>query len=263
MNIYIYELKSHYKGLIGWSVGMLFLLFAGMNKYAAYKTTGTSITDLVEQFPHSVQVIFGFNGLDIATPVGYFGTLYLYIILTAGVYAAIRGADIIAKEERDQTAEFLIPKPVSRDKIVSAKLFAALTLVFILWLVTVVSSFAVMAIYAKGADVAQTIWLMMLADILLMMVFMRIGSAIGAYWSRPKLAVTVASMVVLGTYLLSVIINIEQRLNWLSILTPFTYFSAVSIIGNHTLSTPYVMFSIFIVAVTTLLTYTGFRKRDL
>ena len=43
----------------------------------------------------------------------------------ATVHAAMLGADIISKEERDKTAEFLFVKPISRNKIIISKLLGS------------------------------------------------------------------------------------------------------------------------------------------
>jgi ABC-2 type transport system permease protein len=77
---------------------------------------------LFKTFPKPVLVIAGINGLDVGTVIGYFGVLYLYILLMATIHAAMIGAEVISKEERDRTSEFLYPKPISRSKIVTEKL---------------------------------------------------------------------------------------------------------------------------------------------
>ena len=59
----------------------------------------------------------------------------------ATIHAAMLGATIIAKEERDKTAEFLFVKPVSRSKIISFKLLVALVNIVILTIVAAISLF--------------------------------------------------------------------------------------------------------------------------
>jgi ABC-2 type transport system permease protein len=260
--MYLHELRAHRKGLIGWSIGMFVLILLSMNKFATLSSTKGAATDLINKFPHTVQVIFGFTGLDIGSVLGYFGTVYLYVLLMAGVYAAMRGADLIAKEERDQTAEFLLPKPVSRDAIVSTKIFAALTQVGVFWLVTVASSFGLMAAYAKGANFVSALWLMMVAILLIMLVFLFVGMAIAAFVQRPKLAVTLASSTVLAAYIISVVINIAGNLDWLNFITPINYFPAATIVNDHMLDLHNIILSTIIILTMALLTFIGYAKRE-
>ena len=57
----------------------------------------------------------------------------------ATIHAAMLGATIIAKEERDKTSEFLFAKPVLRSTIITAKLLAAFVNIVVFNLITFIS----------------------------------------------------------------------------------------------------------------------------
>ena len=63
--------------------------------------------------------LLGFSDLDLSKVSGYYGMLFIYLLLMATIHAAMLGATIIAKEERDKTSEFLFVKPVSRSKVIT------------------------------------------------------------------------------------------------------------------------------------------------
>ena len=86
MNIILREIKAHYKGLIGWIIGMLFMVIAGMAKYGAIAGGGKQAINLFKTFPKPVLVIAGINGLDVSTVIGYFGVLFLYILFLYYIY---------------------------------------------------------------------------------------------------------------------------------------------------------------------------------
>ncbi|MBZ9609673.1 ABC transporter permease [Clostridium estertheticum] len=135
MNVFIVEMRAHRKGLIIWAFGILFMVVAGMGKYVALSVSGQSMNDLFDQMPKSMQKIFGIGSFDLSKASGYYGMLFLYLALMATIHAAMLGADIISKEERDKTAEFLLSKPISRNKIITSKLLAAFVnvLILLLW----------------------------------------------------------------------------------------------------------------------------------
>ena len=119
MNIFKREMRANRKSLIIWCFGVLFIVGSGMGKYAALSNTGDSINELMAHMPSSLQAIMGIGSLDLATVDGYFGLLYLYLVIMASIHAAMLGATMISKEERDKTAEFLFVKPISRTTVIS------------------------------------------------------------------------------------------------------------------------------------------------
>ena len=76
--------------------------------------------------------------------------LFLYIAVMGAVHAVILGSELISKEERDKTSEFLYAKPVSRPTALTGKLLAGLTNLIVLNLVTLVSSFVVRRLLRQG-----------------------------------------------------------------------------------------------------------------
>jgi len=67
----------------------------------------------------------------------------------AKIHASMIGAAIISKEERDKTTEFLFAKPVSRNEIITAKLFSGFANILIFNLITTTSSIIMVDIPTK------------------------------------------------------------------------------------------------------------------
>ena len=82
----------------------------------------SQLSELMSQFPRSIQVITGISGFDLGTVSGYFGVMFLYIALLGTIHALLLGSNIIAKEERDKTSEFLFTKPISRSRVINGKI---------------------------------------------------------------------------------------------------------------------------------------------
>jgi ABC-2 type transport system permease protein len=263
MNIFFRELKAHYKGLIGWSIGMIFMVIAGMLKYGAIATGGQQALQLFKTFPKPVLVIAGINGLNLNTVIGYFGVLYLYLLLMAGIHASMIGAEIISKEERDRTSEFLYPKPITRSKIVSQKLLAALVNIIILNLITLVSSIFMVAYYAKGYSNNNMVLILMTGLFIMQIIFFALGTALAGLFKNPKLPSAVATAIFLITYIIWVVVDLNSNLNFLKYVTPFKYFDASTIISSGHLDPFYVGLSAVIIVVFITTTYITFNKRDL
>jgi ABC-2 type transport system permease protein len=263
MNIFFRELKAYRKGLFFWSIGMIFLIASGMAKFAAFQSSGQSFNTVMEQLPKSFQTIFGLTGFDLSKVSGQYGVLFFYIALMATVHAVLLGTDIVSKEERDRTSEFLFVKPISRTAIMTAKLAAGLTSLIIFNLVTLVSSIYIVDYFNKGGSVTNDILVLMSGLLFLQLIFFSIGTAIAAVSKKPKATPSIATAVLLATFILSFFVNLDTNLNNLKYLTPFKYFDAKTLIANGKLDPVYVAISLAIVIATIITTYATYAARDL
>ena len=264
MNIYWNELKSHRKSLLYWSIGIFLMVASGMAKYAAYSSSSQSINDLVADLPKSLKAVLGFNTLDLSKISGYYGMFYIYLLLMATIHAAMLGATIIAKEEREKTAEFLFAKPVSRNTIITAKLLAAFTNIVIFNLVSFISLIILMGKYNKaGEAVNGDIALTMVAMFILQILFMVIGSALAAVKKKPRSAASLATGVLLLTYMLSIAIDLNDRIERLKYFTPFKYIEAKNIMFGGGIEPIFVVISVILIAALSVVTYVFYQRRDL
>jgi ABC-2 type transport system permease protein len=263
MNIYLKELKSHRNSLIFWSLGVFMMVASGMGKYVSLSSSGQSMNEMLAGMPKSVLAILGIGDFDISTANGYYGLLFIYLLLMATIHAAMLGATIIAKEERDKTSEFLFVKPVSRVTIITAKLVAAVSNIVILNLVTFVSSIALVGKYSEGKVATSDIALTMVGMFILQLIFLVTGSAFAAVKKQAKSAASLATGILLLTYVVSVAIDLNEKLEGLIYLTPFKYFEAKNVMNGGGFELIFVFLSATIIAAFTIVTYVFYKKRDL
>ena len=263
MNIFIREMRAHRKSLILWCIGVLIMVVSGMSKYAVYSGTGKSINDIMAEMPKSVQLIFGTGSFDLSKASGFYGMLFLYLVIMATVHAAMLGATIIAKEERDKTAEFLFVKPVSRNKIITAKLLAAFTNILIFNIVTLLSSIWIVRYYSKGEAVTGDILKLMMGMFVLQLMFMLIGTGIAAISKKPKTAGSRATAILLVAFVLYKVSDMSSKLENLKYLTPFKYYDAKNLMYGGGFEPVYVILSVVIIAVLFGTTYVFYKRRDL
>ena len=263
MNIFFRELKAHSKSLIWWSIGMFFMVVGGMAKYATFSASGQSINELLASIPDTIKAILGFGNFDLSKASGFYGMLYVYLVVMSTIHASMLGANIISKEERDHTTEFLMVKPVSRNRIVTAKLLAALLNIVILNLVTLVFSLAIIGQYSNGENITNEILVLMAGMMILQMMFLVIGTSIAAASRNPAVPASIATTILMGAYILSVVVDINQNAAWLRYLTPFKYFDAQTLVTGGALDPLFVGLSILIIAVLVYVTYGFYKKRDL
>ncbi len=265
MNIYLQELRAHYKSFLIWAATMIFLVAAGMMKYSAFAKTGESVNDLFKTLPPELMTVMGITpGMDLSSVGVFYSIFFLYFILLMSVHSCLLGASIIAKEERDKTADFLLVKPIRRSRAISAKILAALTFVVLYNIVTFVASALFVAqSNTTGHDLTGQIFNVTSVLLIVQVLFLCIGFILGAWARSAARAAGIATVIILGTFLLKVLIDLESDLNWMQILTPFKYFNAADIMFNSELDFFYVVLSLAVSAVSVVGTYWFFQKRDL
>jgi len=263
MNIFLRELRANRKSLIIWSIAILFMVLSGMSKYSAYSGSGQSMNELLSQIPKSLRAVMGMGNFDLTKVSGFYGMFYLYMLLMATIHAALLGAGIISKEERDKTTEFLMVKPVSRGKIITEKLLAALFNVIVFNIVTLVLSIAIVGKYTSEESIKGEIVILMVGMFILQLVFLSIGTAIAAASRRPKTAASLATVVLLVSFILSSAISMNSKLEGLKYITPFKYFEAEKLLNGGGFEPVFVILSFIIIAVMVCVTYVFYKKRDL
>jgi len=262
MNIFLRELRANRKALIIWSVSMFLLVLSGMGKYTAYSSSGAE-GNVFNDLPFTMKAILGIGSFDVTKMSGYFAMLFLYMELAAGIHAALLGAGIIAKEERDKTTEFLIVKPVSRNAIITSKLLAALVNIVVINIVTLVSSVMMVSAYNKGEDITGEIIMFYVSMFIVQLLFFTIGTALAAIMHKPKAAGSAATGILLAGYVISRITELTDKLNLLNILSPFKYFSYEKLVAGEGLDINIVIITLAVIAVFTFSTYRYYSKRDL
>ncbi|RSK26049.1 ABC transporter [Bacillus sp. HMF5848] len=263
MNLFIKELKSHIKSLVLWCIGLLVFIAAGMGKYAGLATDDQSLNELILSMPKSLQAIMGAGSLDLTIAIDYYGVLFLYIAIMVTVHAAMLGASIIAKEERDKTVEFLLVKPITRTNIVTAKLLAALFNVMVMTATTYIVSIVMVQMYANDQPFLRDITILTIGLFLLQLLFLTIGAALAATKRNTKSAPALATAILLLSFILSIAIDMNSKLAALKYITPFKYFDAKNMLHGGGIEPTFIGISVVIISILIVLTYYSFQKRDM
>jgi len=263
MNIFIREIKANFKSLLIWCGAQFFVILAGMMKYSGFSNSKVDINSMMDQFPKGLKAVFGIGTVDLSQISGFYSLFFMFFVLIAAIHASMLGAVIISKEERDHSADFLFAKPVRRSRVITAKLAAALVNLLVLNLVTFTSSLYFIAKYNHGNPIADKIFILMIALLILQILFLCIGSALGAAMKTTKVAVSVTTGILLGTYFLSIGIDMDERLDFLKIISPFKYFDASSLLFGGSYSVTSLLLCALLTSICLYVTYVKFDSRDL
>ncbi len=263
MNVFIIEMKAHRKSLIIWCIGVIMMVGSSMAKYVGMSLSGGSMNEFMDSLPKSLQAIWGLGSLDLSTVIGYYGVIFFYLLLMATIHAVMLGANIISKEERDKTTEFLLAKPISRNAVITSKLMASIINIVIFNIVTLVSSILFVNQYGNGASVTAEILLLMAGMFILQLIFLFIGTAVAAVSNNVKIVTSLSTGILLITFMFSVIVDLSEKLEILKYFTPFKYYDAKNLLQDGHLDPVFLVLSIGIIVTLSIVTYLFYNKRDL
>ncbi len=262
MNIFLRELRANLKSLIVWSVILALLIMIGTAKFSAFAGNPEMLA-MLDSMPEGVVEALSMRGFNLTTISGFYGIMFIYFALMGTMAAAIWGSDIISKEERDKTVEFSLVLPVSRSRVITAKALAALVNCIAFVLITWAISLVAVRSYDPDQAFYRFLALEMQAMFLLELIFLAIGLLLGCAMKQYKRAASVAVAIILVTYFLSVMISMQEKLDFLKYFSPFKYFEAVVLYTNGKIDTLYLLLSAGIIVVCLAFAYLIYNKRDL
>ena len=122
MTIVKHELRQGAKTLLIWSLAIGFLLAISIVLFPEMKEQMAQAGDMFASMGSFTEA-FGMDRLDFSVYKGYYAVECANVLGMGGAFfASLIAVGILSKEERDETAEFLLTHPVSRVRILNEKL---------------------------------------------------------------------------------------------------------------------------------------------
>ncbi len=262
MNIFLRELKANRKSLLIWSGIIALLIFIAVAKFSAF-AGDPSMVALLDSMPPAVLDAMNMRAFNLTTLTGFYGIMFIYFGLMGAIAAAMWGSEVITKEERDRTVEFSLVLPVTRNRVITYKTLAALVncilFVALTWFISIIA----VQTYTPDSAFYKFLALEMLAMFILEVIFLSLGLLLGCAMHRYKRSGSLAIAIILGTYFLSILSGMDERLTSLKYLTPFKYFDAAEIFRTGHLDFGYLLLSCLITAICLLGAYLTYNRRDL
>ncbi|WP_251206023.1 ABC transporter permease subunit [Acetatifactor aquisgranensis] len=227
MTLIKHELRQGRISFLIWTASVGFLLAVCVFLYPEMKGQMEDVGDVFSSMG-SFSDAFGMDRLNFGTLLGFY-TIECGNVLGLGgaFFAALCGAGILSKEEKDRMAEFLLTHPVSRARIVTEKLVSVYAQIIAMNLV--IYGISLGSIAAIGESVPwKELNLLHLAYFLLQAELAGICFGISAFVRRGSAGIGLG--IAAGMYFLNLVANIAQAAEFLKYVTPFGYAEGADII---------------------------------
>lgn len=261
MNIYLFELKKQLKSFIVWTSVILVVLFVYMGSvYPVFAESVDDVKKMIEGFPKEFSAAFGIDIVTMFTYRGFFGFTFVYLALVGAIMAVAIAISTFAREKRSKCSDFILTKPVRREKIFLSKLLSNVTLLAITNILFVALS---MIMYAANSD-GENSSLFFLASCSLFfvqLVFFSIGVLIAVLLKKVRSVAGIATAVGFSAFIISALSNIieEKALDYIS---PLKYFEPAKLFENGNYETGYIVMAIIVFVVCIGISFIKFCKSD-
>lgn len=231
-----HELKQGRLTLLIWTTVIAFMLALCILIYPEMETQMGDVSSMFAEMG-SFSAAFGMDRLNFGEFMGFFGVECGNILGLGGAFfAALLGISALAKEEREQTAEFLLTHPISRRKIVGKKLLSVLIQILLLNIfVAAVTAVSICAI--KESPDARPLLLLFLAYLILQIEVASVCFGISAFLNQGGAGIGLGFAALL--YFLNIVANLTDQAKFLKYLTPFGYTESADIIADGRLDVNY------------------------
>ncbi|HSF79893.1 MAG TPA: ABC transporter permease subunit [Anaerolineales bacterium] len=262
-NIYRHELRIRLKSVITWSLAVTALMLIYFSFFSVFADQAALMNDMLARFPAEMRAAFGLDKMDLATVLGYYSFIFLFVQLCLAIQASNYGFGLVSIEESELTADFLLSKPVSRTQLLTSKLLATLTGLTITNLVVWVSSFAAISLFSGQREYEPTTLILLLVSIVIFQLFfLSVGLVISLLVKRVRSVTPYALGLGFGSYVLSAFSGVLGDVK-LELITPFKHLDAAYIVQQGAYDTPLLLLNIAVSLVSLAASYWLYLRRDI
>ncbi len=232
MTLVKHELKQGKMSLIVWAASIIFLMVICVLLFPEMKGEMDSVGDMFASMGSFTQA-FGMDRISFGSLLGFYAVECGNILGLGGAFfAAFCAVTMLAKEEKDHTAEFLLTHPVSRVRVITEKLAAVMLQITLMNLTVLAAS--LISIACIGEEIPWKEFLLLhLAYYILQVELAGICFGVSAFLRRGSIGIGLGIATMM--YFLNLISNITEEAEFLKYFTPFAYAEGTDIVTDVTL----------------------------
>jgi len=264
--VILWELRRRRGVLIWWCLGSAILIAGIMSIYPAIHHQADQLNKVFNQLPEGLRQFKtgGATSINLADPMAFLNSQLFYVTLPILwiILALSRGSAVLGREEQSHTLELLLARPLSRSRLLVSKALALILEFVAVGLVAL----AVIVGLAPSLGLHISTWHLVLATLYTLAFSLSFGLIAFALQASSSLTRRAASAIAIllsfGGYLVA---SLSSLTHWLinpAKLAPYHYFTPDKVLNGqpvHGLD----IYLLGIVVLSVLISYFGFRRRDI
>jgi ABC-2 type transport system permease protein len=258
----MHELKTNIKNTVMWICVLCGLSIVILFFYPAIKNDMDNFMKILNNLPSAMKAVFGMAAENFSSALGFYNFVFTYTSLFGAIQAMNLGVGILSKEERERTADFLMTKPVSRTRILTSKILAALTIFVITNIIYYAITYSLVNGMSEQGFEADKFTLINASLFFLQLIFFSIGLIISAAAKKIKSVLPVSLGFVFMFFAISAF-AVTSESDKLRFLTPFQYFKTNYILSEGNYESIFLIIGLLIVAVCIIFSYILYKRKNI
>lgn len=248
--------------ILGWGLGLALLGYFLFDIYESMFLTNVDLQQMMAAFPQEFLVFFGGENINIFDPEGFIHLeFFSYIPVILGIVAVSGATGSIVKKEEEGSLELILAQPISRSAVFWGNLLALLVTIVLILAVTW-GGFALGLAGTDSFDLDQGQLILPFVSLLaVLLVFMSLALMLSMILPTSGAASMVANIVLIASFFITSLTQIEDRLAPLNSYSPLRYYQGGTALSG--LNTEYLLILFGISVVLIALSWLLFEKRDL
>ncbi len=256
------ELQKNLPGFIIWSSILVALFVFIFVLFPSIVQDTELINELMKTMDPTLLAAFNLDITGFDSTFSWIATEgHVFLLLLGSIYFALLGSNLLLKEENDLTIEFLYSKNISRDKIFLNKLITGYILA-ILFNMIIYITLLLGLILSNDLDFTK-LNLLILTSLFIDFTFISLTIYISTFLKKTNKSTMISLGVVFGFYLLHIISQLSEKVEFLKFFSPFHYTNARSIIKDNSIPIENIIILLVTIEIINILSYIKYKKKEL
>ena len=264
-HLFTHELRRTRRQAIAWTAIVAGLVVLYSLFLPSIAESGDTFASMLEAYPDAVLKALNIeNPAMFVDPLGFHVTESgIVITILGGIFAASLGANLLLKEERDRTAEFLLAQPLSRLQVWAGKTAAAYVYVVAFNAVTFAVSAAAITGFSPDPVDVGALFTYNVYVLLLTVLLASLGLLLSAAVRRGRSMTGVAVAIALGGFFVDAISKTTETARPIGNLSPYRFLDTSILDPDYGLALGRLAYFLLGTAVLLIASAIRYRRKDI
>lgn len=262
MNIFLHELKLSRKSIFIWNVSLAAAALLYLSMYPTFAGEAAVFQKALMNFPQAYLKALGIHPDSYTSINGFYALIVGYVTLAASIQAMNIGTGIVSKEERWNTAEFLLAKPIARSQILKAKLATGLFITLLTSAIFAATARFFIATVGRTSIDFGVFALLSATVFFVQLFFMALGFLISVSAKKVKSVLSISLSTVFGFYIVGMLDSLLDA-RFIRYLTPFKFFDLQYIARHRSFEWRFILLEAAFIAAVVTAGFVIYQRRDI
>jgi len=232
--------------------------------FPSFASAKDDMQNMLSTYPPDLLKALGADSLfSMFSMTNFYAYTFVYVSLAGAVCAMNIGLSIISKEISLKTADFLLTKPASRNKVIGSKVCAGLVSLIIINIVFVVVSIISANMVGNGGYDMKVFIMIASTLFFIQLIFFTMGFVIGVIAPKIRSVIGTSLGISFAFFILGMILNMQNSDEVLRYFVPFKYLDVQYIIANGAYETKFLVLGLAVSAVFIAASYLWYNHKDI